>query len=233
LASQERHTAVITFQEHFNPYYETFDKEAYITTYHRINVPDNLAVGAYDLRVYLTNQNGAPFTSETSSGQKSEYVQITTLEYPSLSSTDTLIPENPADGYFVEERQNVISLSGYDLVTQTVKESGIRLGLIWQVIARPAGDYTVFIHIRDNDNNVVAQVDNKPLNWTYPTTEWQPGHYIYDDYKVALDNLVYRGQYTIFVGLYNDKTLQRMAIVDSENQRYIDDEIPLSTVEIW
>ena len=57
--------------------------------------------------------------------------------------------------------------------------------------------------------------------------------YIYDYYYVALDDSIKRGQYTIFVGLYDDQTLRRVEIVDSEGEKYIDDEIPLSIVDIW
>ncbi len=232
LYSDKEQKPVYTVMEAFNPAYETFFDKTYITTYHIVVLPSTLAVGPYSLRIFLNQENGAPFSVKTLTGEEQGYVNLTALEHPPLVSTAELIPSYSTTYHFLESNQPIITLSGYDMLTQTLTGARLRVGLVWRTIQTPSGDYTVFVHIRDAANNVVAQVDNKPINWTYPTLKWQTGQYIYDEHIVDLDENLPRGIYRLYVGLYDAQTTRRLPVLNSSGERLVDDEIPLSDLKI-
>jgi hypothetical protein len=96
------------------------------------------------------------------------------------------------------------ALAGYNLSPGPP----VTLSLIWQALAPLDQDYTVFVHIIDGDTGqLVAQADAEPRAGTYPTSMWQPGEYISDEYHFDLP----AGRYTAQVGLYRPENGQRLA----------------------
>ncbi|MCG3211640.1 MAG: hypothetical protein FOGNACKC_05286 [Anaerolineae bacterium] len=78
----------------------------------------------------------------------------------------------------------------------------------WQPQARPAADYTVFVQVWQNGQQV-AGFDAPPLAGDYPTGMWQPGEVIIDPHRLDLSALP-PGDYQIFSGLYNYATGDRL-----------------------
>lgn len=223
---------VYTLLDTFQPEYETFYDTTFIRTYHTFILPSELAVGQYNLRVSLSQENGAPLPVETSTGELLNFLNLLTLERPSLVGTQEIIPAFPTTYHFLEEDYPVISLAGYDTFTQTTTGTRMRVDLVWRCIQSLTGDYTVFVHIRDTENNVVAQADNKPLNWTFPTNQWQTGQYIYDEHNLDIAEDLAHGSYFLYVGLYDAQTGQRLPILQPSGDRLANDEILLSPIRI-
>ena len=87
-----------------------------------------------------------------------------------------------------------------------MRSSNIGVG-VWHALAPLDKDYTVFVHILDASNGqLVAQADAQPRAGSYPTSLWQPGEYITDDYHFDLPP----GRYTAQVGLYLPENGQRL-----------------------
>ena len=84
----------------------------------------------------------------------------------------------------------------------------------------------------DADGNLVAQDDAVPVNWTYPTTQWQAGEYIRDEHVLVLDEAVPRGDYTISVGMYDAETGVRLDVADAQGQDLPDDRVELRVVKV-
>jgi hypothetical protein len=82
----------------------------------------------------------------------------------------------------------------------------LALSLVWQSLAPMDKDYTVFVHIVAANGQLVGQADAEPRGGTYPTSMWQPGEYISDEYDFNLP----RGRYTAQVGLYLPENGQRL-----------------------
>jgi hypothetical protein len=102
---------------------------------------------------------------------------------------------------------DTISLVGYDL--------GQDLTLYWQASGRPPADYTVFIQMWDEDEQV-AGFDGPPLGGDYPTGWWDAGETIVDVHPLDLDREgvtfpVQSGRYRLLVGLYRLDTGERLA----------------------
>jgi hypothetical protein len=98
----------------------------------------------------------------------------------------------------------MIALSGYTLTTNSQDWT---LNLVWHALNTPALDLVGFIHIEDDNGQLVAQSDTIPANGTRPTTGWLPGEYIVDTRHFAP---LPPGHYTIFAGLYDPITGQRL-----------------------
>jgi hypothetical protein len=226
-------TAVYTLTDQFNPIYETFFDTTSIRTYHSLSIPSNLALGIYDLRLYLERQNGELISVEGAKDISQNYIKLTQIEYPPLVQSEVLTPDQATSFQFLENNQPVAILNGYDMSSPATTDSTLHIGLVWHALTKPTGDYKVFVHLRDSANNIVVQMDNKPANWTYPTLLWEPGQYIYDQHSIELSDNVRRGNYYVYTGLYDAQTLQRLPIIDTLGHRLIDDEISLSEIKIW
>ncbi len=83
-------------------------------------------------------------------------------------------------------------------------KAGTTLPLVfyWQTISPVQQDYTTFIHLLDSAGKIVAQLDLAPLSGTRPTSLWQPGETVRDEYPLALPANLPPGEYRLTLGLY-------------------------------
>ncbi len=92
-----------------------------------------------------------------------------------------------------------VNLLGYDL--QPARDS-LRLALYWQSLQSFDRAYDVFVHLVDQDGQIVAQVDAQPLSGLAPTARWQPGDIVRDPTLIELPADLRPGRYTLNVGMY-------------------------------
>jgi hypothetical protein len=104
--------------------------------------------------------------------------------------------------------------------------------LYWKSIAKTDKDYTVFVHLIDSSGRVRAQVDAQPRGGTYPTSIWDAGEVIRDDYTLPLPRDLAPGEYTIEVGAYEYPSLTRLTVSDADGNRLGDHLILDSTVNV-
>jgi hypothetical protein len=89
------------------------------------------------------------------------------------------------------------------------------LTLVWQADAETAISYRVFVHLVDENGQIVAQSDGEPAAWTRPTTGWLPGEIILDEHTLSLEGLP-PGRYQLDVGLYDPETGVRLELDGGE-----------------
>ena len=66
------------------------------------------------------------------------------------------------------------------------------------------GDYTVFVHLRDQlTGDAIAQGDGPPVDGWYPTSLWTAGEVVEDEHAVSLPAQVPSGTYDLVVGWYD------------------------------
>ena len=126
---------------------------------------------------------------------------------------------------------NKVSFLGYNLESGFRPGDGIQLTLFWQSLAEMHQDYTVFTHLIDSRNQVWGQKDNPPVDGLYPTTKWQAGEIVRDQYDLIISPDAPPGEYRIEVGMYTAQAGQRLSVLDSEGQR-IRDRILLGPITI-
>ncbi len=119
----------------------------------------------------------------------------------------TAQPQNPLNLSFDHQ----ITLLGFDL-TSNPKSKTQNLKLYWRANTIPTADYTVFIHLLDPHDNLVAQFDSPPAAGAYPTSLWDPGEIIADEHRLGE---LPPGRYTLQVGLYRLDTGQRLPVAES------------------
>lgn len=106
-----------------------------------------------------------------------------------------------------------IRLLGYDVQPAELHPGEILyLQLHWLVDAVPAQDWIVFTHLlapagqaEDSGASRYVQVagqDGRPGGGSLPTTRWQSGWRVLDEYQIALPADIAPGTYTLAAGLY-------------------------------
>ncbi len=94
------------------------------------------------------------------------------------------------------------------------QNSTLALVLFWQPLVPLSIDYTTFLHLRDPNGLVIAQRDGQPVDGAYPTSHWQPGETVIDPITLPLPEGLPAGRYTLFTGLYQLDTLERLPVAN-------------------
>ena len=95
-----------------------------------------------------------------------------------------------------------IALIGATLPTQAKAGGELALRMDWSALRRIATDYTVFVHIVDENGENVAQEDLQPMGNFASTRLWTPGMQVVDRRAIVLPDDLAPGRYTVRVGLY-------------------------------
>ncbi len=120
---------------------------------------------------------------------------------------------------------NRILFLGYDLDRRQLRPGEtLELSLTWQSLKRLEEDYTVFVHILDEEQRIWGQEDIGPVHGTYPTSQWKEGEIIEDIHSVRLSYEAPPGEYQIEVGLYLLSTMARLRVLDEE-MKVVDDKV--------
>ena len=107
------------------------------------------------------------------------------------------------------------ALASYSLQTDRATHQ-IHLTLYWQGVKKSKEDYTAFVHVLDASGQVVAQKDASPLDGRYPTSIWDPGEIIKDEYDLTVPAEV-RAPFTIEIGMYDQPTHTRLPVGNSDH----------------
>ncbi len=103
--------------------------------------------------------------------------------------------------------------------------------LYWQGLDDMREVYTVFVHVIDEDGNIVAQHDGIHANGKEPTTSWATGEYITDHVTIPLSSDLPKGTYHVMVGMYLPQDGYRLSQFDEEGNEVGDSvEIGIITV---
>jgi 4-amino-4-deoxy-L-arabinose transferase-like glycosyltransferase len=94
----------------------------------------------------------------------------------------------------------------------------VRLTLYWQAEGEMGTDYTVFTHLIDEEGNIWGQMDSQPLQGDYPTSFWDIGEVIEDEYILAINEDAPAGLYRLEVGMYELATRQRLPVLGDDGE---------------
>jgi hypothetical protein len=125
-----------------------------------------------------------------------------------------------------------VKLLGYDLAPEQVGPGKtLSLTLYWQALGTTDTSYTVFVHLLDEQGEIVAQRDAVPGQDTLPTTSWVEGEVITDRYELAIPSNIPPGTYTLIVGMYDANTAERLFVFDT-GDGLLGDHVELSEVTL-
>jgi 4-amino-4-deoxy-L-arabinose transferase-like glycosyltransferase len=136
--------------------------------------------------------------------------------------------------YSVDARLgDAITLVGYDLSAAEVQPGeSLTVTLVWRAEDTPAGDYTAFVHLIDEDGNLVAQDDHPPLMGEYRTSFWASGDVVRDTYRLTMDGSQLPCACTLKVGLYDPVAEVRVPAYDGLGGRFEDDAVVAGGVTV-
>jgi 4-amino-4-deoxy-L-arabinose transferase-like glycosyltransferase len=87
----------------------------------------------------------------------------------------------------------------------------VGLTLYWQALEPPPVNYSVFVHLVDENGILQAQRDSYPGAGTLPTSVWQPGDVIADRHVVTIpETALAPHRLRVDVGVYDYETGQRL-----------------------
>jgi len=125
-----------------------------------------------------------------------------------------------------------VALRGYDLLQHSVQAGQtVTVTLYWQGLVPMAEDYTVFVHLVDAEENIVAQHDKQPLDGDWPTSAWQPGETVPDTYTLEIPDQTATGSYQLRVGFYLLRDGRRLP-VSGPPGRIVSDSIILDEITV-
>jgi len=144
------------------------------------------------------------------------------LDFPSLDPQRTM--SYLGDG---------IELCGYELSSAELRPGGVlTVTLFWRSDGSTSQDYTVFVHLSDEEGVLWAQHDGPPLMGLYPTGGWAAGLLLPDRHVLVVDPDTPAGEYRLLVGMYRWPSLERLPAFSPTGSRCPDDRVLLGPVRV-
>jgi hypothetical protein len=131
--------------------------------------------------------------------------------------------ETESEAVFGED----LRLLGYDLRREG---NQVKITLHWQALQRMAVAYKFFVHVVDPaSEQLVAQADVMPYNWTYPTFWWEAGEVVSDEIALLLTD-VPQGSYRLEIGIYDPDSGERLTLTNGRGPQQPRDRLVLPDV---
>ncbi len=143
-------------------------------------------------------------------GQPVDQVFLEPLEIVSWEPEDHEVSHPTAVNF-----GNEIDLIGYDIDEARARPGDtVDVTLYWRAREEMGQDYTVFTHLIDDGGEIWAQSDDQPVRGDYPTSFWDPGQVVRDQYELILPSDIPPGEYQLELGLYLAPTAERLPVLD-------------------
>ncbi len=193
-------TARGTWEGPFPYRYGEWHRGDVIATWHTISLPPDAPPGPYAIRVEM-DRPGSPAVRLAPGGPAADF---------------PLPPVIPA------EFENGLQLLDIQTRPAVGDPDRVIIDLVWRVTQPLETSYTLFVHLLNQANELVAQADTLPVGGLFPTDAWPVGVPVRDQIEVALPPGAPPGQYTLWLGWYDWRTGQRLSIVDTAGQPLTD-----------
>lgn len=115
-----------------------------------------------------------------------------------------------------------MALLAYERQGPLLHGATVRLTLYWQSLQPMEKDYTVFVHIVDAAGQIWGQQDSMLVSGERPTSSWELGEIIEDEYQLTVDVEGPREGYTIELGVYDRSTGERLPVSSGATAVIID-----------
>jgi 4-amino-4-deoxy-L-arabinose transferase-like glycosyltransferase len=172
---------------------------------HALPIPATVPAGHYRLTLGLIRAtDGLPV--ETQGGATS--VDLAQVE---VQDREHLYWPTFPDHFQQVQFGSSVELVGYNL-REAVRAPGspLEVTLHWHALETPDKGYHSFVHLLDDEEEIVAQHDGPPGGGDLPALGWLPSEYLTDTHLLQLPFSLPDGIYRLGVGLYDPATGQRL-----------------------
>ncbi len=218
-----------------------------VQDWHDLYVPRDVKPGLYRLiaGLYLyENLTRLPVADETGAVSPDDVIELGEIKIPlngaaAQPSHALAISMGPSIGMLgydlasVNERGETLSRGSNDSPARlTVQPNqALQLTLYWQARGAVGADYKVFVHVVDEQGQVVVQRDVLPGENQYPTRIWEKDEQVVDTHRLPAKGLP-AGRYRIVVGMYDPQTGERLPAIDSLGNGLPDRAVPVGMIEV-
>jgi len=144
--------------------------------------------------------------------------------------SDLGIP-NPMEASFAGEME----LVGYSLRERILRpDSDLIVNLFWVGPEPIEANYSVSVQLHDEAGQNFAQVDGWPRGGELPTSAWQPGEIVEDEYTLYIHPEVPAGTYLVHIIVYelqDDSSIRKLKTVTTDG-RLVDDDVIIGGVKL-
>jgi 4-amino-4-deoxy-L-arabinose transferase-like glycosyltransferase len=124
-----------------------------------------------------------------------------------------------------------IGLRGFAIPSPRVEPGTIlSIDLYWEVLQQPSENYTVFIHVYDDANALIAQYDRPAGGEAQPSSSWVEGQILRDTYPLMIPEAVPAGRYHVRIGMYMWPSLTRLPV--TRDQIALGDTVELFDLDV-
>jgi hypothetical protein len=109
-------------------------------------------------------------------------------------------------------------LRGWSLRGTTRPGDTPQLTLIWHALGRQNRNWTVFVHLVDAQERIVAEDNRPPRDDAFPMLQWVAGDWIEDQHPLALPAELAPGEYRLRVGLFYPRTERRAGMYNERGR---------------
>lgn len=113
-----------------------------------------------------------------------------------------------------------IELRDVQLPRQARMDETITLQLTWHALERMDRRWAVFIHLVDQQEQIVAQRNAEPLDGAFPMSAWVAGDWIRDPHGLRLS--APPGSYEVRIGVWDPHSNARLGVYDRDDQLFGD-----------
>ena len=156
-------------------------------------------------------ESGGPFRLRSGMYEFNSRVRLATADGRAYISLGLLEGRERPEGPAVEFAGGV-RLLGYRMEREN--DQGL-VTLYWQTSRRVGHNYSVYVHVLDSENNIVAQGDGPPEMGERTTAEWPPGEVIVDPHWFEMPA---ERPLRVRVGLYRLDDGSRLATASGDDK---------------
>lgn len=184
-------------------------------------VPQQLVAGTYRLVLELLDRSSARKLGTA--------IELSDVQVSNVSHRMTVPTiKNPLYARLGDS----IEFIGYDIAPSVNTGSSLDITLYWRDRQTTSVSYTVFVHLIDKNNGVIAQRDRPPLNGARLTTSWIPGEFLVDRFRIPIPQDLQPDRYTLEIGMYDPDTLVRLPVFGSTGERMDADRLSIGNVNV-
>ncbi|HEX6287599.1 MAG TPA: glycosyltransferase family 39 protein [Herpetosiphonaceae bacterium] len=141
--------------------------------------------------------------------------------YPSY-----VLPPQPAQtgniyGRFDLGWKRGVELRNVEVPREVFAGDTITVTLTWHALEQMERPRTVFLHVVDDREQIVAERNAQPLDGLFPINGWVRGDWIRDPKAIVLAGVV-PGTYRLEIGIWDETTGERLGVYDRDGELFGD-----------
>ncbi|NJN82413.1 MAG: hypothetical protein HC802_09155 [Caldilineaceae bacterium] len=182
----------------------------------RLRLPAAIEPGTYRLEVLPIDREGDPLLlEEIVVGDSTRRFDLPEVLFPINA---TLVDATDGSGQ--------VSLVGVESIDHGASEDQFVVTLVWHARATPQNSYKVFVHLTDENGQIVAQSDAIP-GQGYASNRWISGEVVTDAHVLTVPPGTPPGAYSLLAGMYDPISGRRLDAFDTNASEIADGAIPL------